>query len=69
MGSFVDAHPRFDQLNDDFGIEVKVVGVAVERQLLKCGHRVNSIAGMKLTQIRPQQPVLKRREDLVADNL
>src|SRR5512132_2449316 len=68
-GYLVDAQPRLDQLNDDFGIEVKVIGVAVEWQLLKRRHRINSIPGMKLTQVCPQQPILKRSEDFIADQL
>ena len=69
MAYLVDTHPRFDQLNDDFGIEVKVMVLRSNGSLLESGHRVNPITGMKLTQIRAQQTVLKRREDFVADNL
>src|SRR5215203_6690891 len=63
----IDPHARFDQLDDDFSIKMEIIGVAVERQRLKRGDRVNSITGMKLAQARAQHTVLERSEDLVAD--
>src|SRR6266576_1792130 len=62
-----DSHSRYQQLNNDFGVEMKIVGIAVKRHPLEGGHRVNPIAGMKLAEMGAQQTVLAPGEDLIAD--
>ena len=56
-----DSHPRYQQLNDNFRIKMKIIGVAVKRHPLEGGHRINPIAGMKLAEMGAQQTVFGTR--------
>src|SRR6516162_7251082 len=64
---FADAHSRNQQLNDDFRIKVKIIGVPIEWNFLERSHRVNPVAGMKLAKLGLQQSILAPREDFVAN--
>ena len=55
------------ELNDDFGIEMEIVRVLLERNLRQRRGRIEAIAGVKFRELRPQRPVLECGENLVAD--
>ena len=55
------------QLDDDVGVEVEVVGVALEGDPRERRGGVEPIAGVELGELGPKHPVLEARQDLVAD--
>jgi len=61
-----DPLPGVVQLDDDLGVEVEVVGVAVERDGAQCGHAVGPVAGVELREARAEARVLEPGEDAVA---
>src|SRR5436305_1199781 len=56
------------QLNDDFGVEVEIVGVSLKRNLgQRCGG-IEAVTGMKFREIRLEDAILEASQDLVADS-
>ncbi len=43
-----DRHPCIEELQDDFGVEVEVVGVQTKRQSGESRHRIESVAAVEL---------------------
>ena len=61
--------PQFfhHQLDDDLGVEMKIIRVFFERDLRQRRRRVEPVTGMKFGERRPQHSILERGQDLVAD--
>ena len=64
-----DAPAGVDQLHDDLGVEVEVVGVLLERDRRQCGDGVRPVPGVELGELGAEQRVLHPRQDLVAGEL
>ena len=62
-----DAEFFQDELDDDLGIEMKILRVPLERNLRQRAGRVEPVAGMKLREPGAEHPVLEIGQDLVAD--
>ena len=56
-----------EQLNNDFGVKMKVVGVAIEREPSEGLNRVQAIAAMELGQGTMQDPILNVSQNLIAN--
>ena len=64
-----DAQACCMELDDDLGVEVEVVGVAVEGDLLERLGGVQPVAGVELAQVGAEHGVFKARQNLVSDIL
>ena len=65
----VDPPPRLVQLHDDLGVEVEVVGVALERNRTQRVDAVSAVAAVPLAEVGADHRVLEPGEHLVADEL
>ncbi len=61
--------PGEQELDDDLGVEVEVVGVELERHRHERGDRVDAVTGVELAERGAQHPVLEPGQDAVADEL
>ena len=64
---FGDAKIPEHELNDNFGVEMKVVRVFFEWHLGQRLGRVKPVTGMELGQRRPENAILEPRQNLVAN--
>ncbi len=66
-GQFADAQPGQHELDDDLGVEMEIVGVALERNLFERVDRVEPVAGMELGEVRAEERVLEPGQHFVAE--
>ena len=64
---FENALPAIDQLDNDFRVEVKIIGVEREGQGGQGIHPIDPVAGVEFRQRGPEQAVLAGGQDPVAD--
>ncbi len=55
------------QLDDDFRVEVEIVGHVIEVDARQGVQIICAVAAVELRQIQPQRAILENREDTVAD--
>ena len=65
-GQFFDAQPGTEQLDDDLGVEVEIVGVGGERHLFQGFDGIEAVSGMEFGEVGAEEAVLDSGEDLVA---
>src|SRR5207244_9698954 len=64
-----DALPGFVELEDDLGVEVETVRVALERNPLQRCDTVGAVPAVPLAEIHADDGILNWREDPIADVL
>src|SRR5438034_2751907 len=65
--NFLDALIGQHQLNDDFGIEMKIIRVALERDLPERVRGIEAITGMKFGEPCVKHEILKMGQHLISD--
>jgi len=64
-----DLQAGYYELDDDLGIEMKVVGIAIEWNTRKRRGRIDTIARVEFAELGSQEFVFDPGQDLVSDKL
>src|SRR5579864_5594782 len=62
----LDAKTRAEELDNDFGIEMKIVGILVKRDAGQRPYRIDPVTGMEFREAGPEKTILDSRQNLIA---